>query len=56
MVCRINWDKVVQGKGTSYSSNVRRRLFEHAEEVSEITDIDKILLDRFNIIFCVLAF
>lgn len=48
-------DKVVQGKGTSNNGNVGRRFFEHAEEVSEITGLDKRLLERFYVILCDLA-
>lgn len=37
----IKVDKVVQRKGTSNTGNVARRFFEHSEEVSEITGLNR---------------
>ncbi|KAL4126446.1 hypothetical protein QTP88_010668 [Uroleucon formosanum] len=51
----IKVDKVVQGKGTSNTGNIGRRFFEHAQEVSEITGLNKILIERFKVILSILA-
>lgn len=51
----IKVDKVMQGKGTFNMGNVGKRLFEHAQELSEITGLNKILLERFKFILSILA-
>lgn len=51
----INVDKFVQGKGTSSTGIVGRRFFEHAQEVSKITGLNKILLERSKVILSILA-
>jgi hypothetical protein len=51
----IKVDKVVQGKGISNTGNIGRRFFEHAQEVSEITGLNKILIERFKVILSILG-
>lgn len=48
-------DKVVQGKSTSNSGNVGRSFFDHSQEVSEISGLNKTLLKRFKVILNILA-
>jgi len=49
----IKVDRVVQG--TSNTGNIGRRFFEYAQEVSEITRLNKILIERFKVILSILA-
>lgn len=51
----IKVDKVVQGKGTSNTGNIGRHFFEHAQEVSEITGLNKILIEHFKVILSISA-
>jgi hypothetical protein len=51
----IKVDKVVQGKGIFNTGNIGRRFFEHAQEVSEITGLNKILIERFKVILSILG-
>lgn len=45
----------MQGKSIYNTGNVRRRFFVHAQEVSEITVLNKILLERFNVVLSILG-
>jgi hypothetical protein len=51
----IKIERVLQGKGTSNIGNDGWQIFEHGDEVSKITGLDRRLLDQFKVILSILV-
>jgi|UniRef100_A0A2S2Q9R7 hypothetical protein len=52
---RLKVDRVVQGMGISNTGNFARRFFKDSEMVSEITEVNANLINRFSTILTVIS-